>query len=541
MTRIDLTFQGTSLPLTPTAEGDFGILGDLAWAKAWEFPGDGGPCIEILVGNGRLDGFNGTVEGALEVSVDGGHPTSYAMRLADGCCKLVRIGHLGWHPQPGIVDTYTRGGAPLPGDVTLRTFPQSPLPDDNKTATTGSGRVVHGRNPHLLAACLGAHDQQGYFRTDEEWLAQQAGRPLHWVWPDSGRTLEASDGDHVIGQKGIADLWSATEFYGRPVLRYGSASGPLGTEWWSYDHGHFTAEREFLLHALTGSPAALFIAMNLCHAAMSYPGFKPGRPAVLGYGDSQRHYGWTLRSLVTGYALTGDESLLRGCAAIMDSLDLCMEVTGGGSLGTQHWLCLNKTHGDSMEPDDVVGTRMQAHNYGDFLDRKGVAFDTTDLYDPSHWKQVRLWQHGILVEALGLAREFLPQPHKTRAAVMWRHGLRTILESATAPMCNVEVSGGKSMNPPGGLWRCFSPWLGAARPINKRWHYMWLMVPLLQGARLLADDVEEADNPKRRDRLDDYRSQCVDLASECRNNAGDLFDGNAAYSYAYEGTPIWGW
>jgi len=437
--------------------------------------------VEITFANGNLDRYRGSRDLHFRLRPDDGQGINLDgdITLHDGCGFLVRYGSLEYQPDAELAAWYLRGGDPDPDliDGPVRNGPQ---PDIARTATTGSPRNLVDRWPLAVAVLARGRALAPELADMSRWVFEQYRRPALYYHAD-GELLRARLQRHTtIGPAGIADMWSASDFWGRPKNRYG-ASGE--TRWAAFDHGHLEVDRLLLIHAMTGSRAALRAAEAVLEAAMSYPGLRPGHPAVLTYADAQRHYGWMLRALALAHHVHPSwrqrRDYQRSIETICLGLQMASASASGPVRGAAWYLALAQAQTDSMHPG-VNGAAWRAYRAA-----LGDAWDPSwdgPIQDPMLWRQVRLWQQAILAHGLGLAIEVGVAPKM--AARLHRVALASLVVSSRAEMVDVEAGVGRR---PAGLWRCYSPYLQAARPVGsggRAWPYHWLVPALSQAARM---------------------------------------------------------
>jgi len=269
-----------------------------------------GPVLELLVANGSVPHFRGTVSGRLSAMAFGKVlANKVAVTLYDGGAVLLRYGALGYHPMPGFPAWYTRNGPPAPWSpaltAALRAIPP-PAPDIADTGAQGSplgGRlrvIVGAWDVGLALSALGEVDPASadvgrLTSYAHAWTDQQARRSL--LYYDAAgapwRALQdpgAVIGDQVQGGGGFCGLWSAKELHGR-------APAGAGNPWRSFDHQHFEVHRLLVTWQLTGSQAARVLAEAALEAALSHPGVRA--PKAQTFDGNARGIGWDLR----GYAL----------------------------------------------------------------------------------------------------------------------------------------------------------------------------------------------------------------------------------------------
>lgn len=303
-----------SLPLVRQAfvplVADGGASGaDLLAFGTWS-PSDG-IALELLVANGRLGLYRGTVAGSLTATALGTVVADeLPVTIYDGGAVLLRAGQLGYHPVPGFPAWYLRNGPAggLPPQL-LDALHNLPPPADDIPNTGAQGAPLGGRLRVIIGAwdvglglaALGEVDPASAAVARlagfaHRWTDQQARRSLLY-YDDAGRPWRALEdpgaiiGDQVKNGGGFCNLFSSKALHGRP------AAG-AGNPWRSFDHQHLEAHRLLATWQLTGSQAARVLGEAVLEAALSHPGVKT--PKQQAFAGNQRAVGWNLKAFALG-------------------------------------------------------------------------------------------------------------------------------------------------------------------------------------------------------------------------------------------------
>ena len=298
-----------SLPIVrsafrPLVAGGGASAADLLAFGSWSQAD--GMVLEVLVANGRVDLYRGTVDGRLSAWAFG-QPlvADQPVTIYDGGAVLLRFGQLGYHPATGFAAWYLRNGpAPLTPTL-LAALRAIPPPADDIANTGAQGAPLGGRTRVVIGAYdvglgLAALGEPDPASADvarlagfaHHWTDQQARRSLLYYGP-TGALWRALDdpgaiiGDHVQNGGGFCGLFSATQLHGRP------AAG-AGNPWRSFDHQHMEAQRLLVTWQATGSQAARVLAEAALEAPLSHPGVRA--PKAQAFAGNSRAVGWDLRT-----------------------------------------------------------------------------------------------------------------------------------------------------------------------------------------------------------------------------------------------------
>ena len=251
---------------------------------------------EIIVKNGALENFLGTVTGTLRVTSQHGDPLvqDRSIRVTDGGGHVVFLKPLTMHTPKSMLGWRDRIVDGIPSLISseqmeaLRGHWKLPsAPDD--AGASGSAWLPRDGFSTTRAAAIQGVDVDGRFLRECERYIQEHGwdRDQHFYWG-------------LQGQKIAGPLNAPGIEIGRYRKRGGVKPGQHGRTDWSegkfpLDEQHHSTRQMLDIAALTGSASAFLDALHACEIPASWFE-KYGTDFLGGYGKNDRTWAWPVLS-----------------------------------------------------------------------------------------------------------------------------------------------------------------------------------------------------------------------------------------------------